>query len=68
MLILSRRAGESIEIGDGVVVTICGFRGNQVRVGVKAPATTPIHRTEVAKRIRSQGGATGNLPLDGGAS
>jgi carbon storage regulator len=52
MLILTRRAGETIRIGNDIEVTVVGINGNQVRIGVKAPKTTVVDREEVAlKRI-----------------
>lgn len=57
MLILTRRAGETIVIGDNeITVTVLGHKGNQVRLGVTAPDDKPIHREEVAERIRAQNG------------
>jgi len=64
MLILTRRIGESVVIGDGIVVTITGIQGNKVRVGVAAPKSVPVHREEVFLRIqRESAGAA--IPLDG---
>lgn len=51
MLILTRRIGERIRIGDDVSVTVLGVKGNQVRVGVDAPRETAVHRSEVYDRI-----------------
>ena len=50
MLVLTRRQGESIQIGDDVVVTVLEVRGGQVRLGVTAPDTVAIHRAEVLER------------------
>lgn len=47
MLVLSRKAGQSIEIGNGITVTVTQIKGNKVRIGVKAPAEVPIHRHEL---------------------
>lgn len=52
MLILTRRVGESIMIGDDVSVTVLGVKGNQVRVGVNAPKATEVHREEIYERIQ----------------
>jgi len=70
MLILSRRRGESIQIGDNITVTVSAVHGNQVKLGITAPATMAVHRAEVAKRIAAEGGAgvTAHLPLEGGAT
>ncbi len=54
MLILTRRVGETVMIGDNVAVTILGVKGNQVRVGIKAPKDTPVHREEIYDRIRRE--------------
>lgn len=51
MLILTRREGETITIGDDVSVTVLGVKGNQVRLGVNAPREVEIHRQEVKERI-----------------
>lgn len=52
MLILTRRVGESVVIGEDVMVTVVGVDGKQVRVGIKAPKTVPVHREEVFERIQ----------------
>jgi carbon storage regulator len=54
MLILTRRVGETVVIGNDVTVTILGTKGNQVRVGVNAPKSVPVHREEVADRIKEE--------------
>lgn len=54
MLILTRRVGESVVIGDDVDVTVLGVKGNQVRLGVKAPREIPVHREEIYQRIRRE--------------
>lgn len=51
MLILTRRIGESIVIGDDVTITVLGVKGNQVRVGVNAPRDVSVHREEIYQRI-----------------
>ncbi|MBX2884565.1 MAG: carbon storage regulator CsrA [Granulosicoccus sp.] len=52
MLILTRRAGETINIGDEVTVTILSVKGNQVRIGVGAPKEVAVHREEIYQRIK----------------
>ena len=52
MLILTRRIGETLKIGDEIEITILGVKGNQVRVGVNAPKAVPVYREEVYERIR----------------
>jgi len=54
MLILTRRVGETVVIGNDVDVTVLGVKGNQVRLGVKAPREVSVHREEVYKRINEE--------------
>ena len=54
MLILTRRVGESVVIGEDVTVTVLGVKGNQVRIGVNAPRSVSVHREEIYDRIRSE--------------
>lgn len=54
MLILTRRTGETITIGNDVTVTVLGVKGNQVRIGINAPKNVPVHREEVAERIAKE--------------
>ena len=61
MLILTRRVGESVVIGEEVTVTVLGVKGNQVRIGVNAPKTVSVHREEIFDRIKREGEA-GSLP------
>lgn len=51
MLILTRRIGETLVIGDDITVTVLGIKGNQARIGVEAPEAVSIHREEVYNRI-----------------
>lgn len=51
MLILTRRVGETLIVGDDVVITVLGVKGNQVRIGINAPKEISIHREEVYNRI-----------------
>ncbi len=54
MLILTRRVGETLMIGDDVTVTVLGVKGNQVRIGVNAPRDVAVHREEIYERIRHE--------------
>ena len=54
MLILTRRVGEAVVIGDEVTVTVLGVKGNQVRIGVNAPKSVSVHREEILERIRAE--------------
>ncbi|MCX7070995.1 MAG: carbon storage regulator CsrA [Gammaproteobacteria bacterium] len=56
MLILTRRVGETLIIGEDVTVTVLGIKGNQVRIGVKAPKDVSVHREEIFERIRVERG------------
>jgi carbon storage regulator len=66
MLILTRRVGETVMIGNDVTVTVLGVKGNQVRVGVNAPRDVAVHREEIFERIKREeegaGGTTAARP------
>jgi carbon storage regulator len=57
MLILTRRVGETLMIGDSVTVTVLGVKGNQVRVGITAPKDVAVHREEIFQRIGREAAA-----------
>jgi carbon storage regulator len=63
MLILTRRVGETVMIGNDVTVTVLGVKGNQVRVGINAPKTVAVHREEIYERIKRE--QEGNSDNDG---
>lgn len=54
MLILTRRVGETLMIGDNISVTVLGVKGNQVRLGINAPKDVAVHREEIFERIRHE--------------
>jgi carbon storage regulator len=54
MLILTRRIGETLMIGDDVTLTVLGVKGNQVRIGVNAPKETSVHREEIYQKVQKE--------------
>ena len=68
MLILTRRVGETLMIGDDITVTILSVKGNQIRVGVNAPRDLPVHREEVYERIHNGGHPSAQAVVNGAAT
>jgi carbon storage regulator len=62
MLILTRRIGETLMVGDDVTVTVLGVKGNQVRIGVNAPKNVAVHREEIYQRIQKEKGGEPHAP------
>ena len=63
MLILTRRTGEAIMVGDEVTITVLGVKGGQVRIGIDAPGEIAVHREEIFERIKAEANA-GQEPAD----
>ncbi len=59
MLILTRRAGETVMIGSDVTITVLGVKGNQVRIGINAPKDVAVHREEIFERIKGEQAGNG---------
>jgi len=66
MLILTRRAGETVMIGSDITITVLGVKGNQVRIGINAPKEVAVHREEIYERIQSE--KASNEVAEGGSA
>ena len=64
MLILTRRAGETVLVGSDITITVLGVKGNQVRIGINAPKDVAVHREEIYERIKSEQAAEGGHSQD----
>jgi carbon storage regulator len=61
MLILTRRVGETVTIGENITVTVLGVKGNQVRLGIGAPKNVAVHREEIFERIKAEAHTAENV-------
>lgn len=64
MLVLTRKIGEKIQIGDDISITIMEIKGKQVRLGVEAPAAVKVHREEIYQRIKEENINAANIKID----
>jgi carbon storage regulator len=63
VLVLTRRANQSIQIGDDITITVVEVRGDQVRIGIEAPRSTAVHRAEVLSQVRQENAAAAGAAL-----
>jgi len=64
MLVLTRKSGEAIQIGDDIAITVVEIKGNQIRLGIKAPLDIPVYRRELYEKIKEENIMSAKLSVD----
>lgn len=65
MLVLTRKSDEGVRIGEDIRITVVEIKGNQVRLGIEAPASVPIHRNEIYERVRRENRLSSDITMEG---